>query len=171
MHNDRILPDGPMLVLPVQGRGTVVLNVSRQHPRRRPATATPSASAAPSSAPAASPPDDDASNLGSGPHPTVTLVSSGAAPRRVLRYRIKNGQHESLAILMSLAMQMDINGHAMPNVPVPAMRAVMSLQTTRADAAGFAYTFSIDSFDVQSTPCLPYHPGRASSSTTIARQG
>jgi hypothetical protein len=149
---------------PATSRAKPATPVAAEHAVSSTAAAAHSAAAAPSGAADSQPTDDDASPLGSGPLPAVTLVSAGSAPRRVLRYDVKDGQRETLDMLMNVGMQMEISGHTLPNIPVPPMRAVMSLEVTQADAAGFVYTFSIDRFDAQSAP------GTSSTMLSILRQ-
>ncbi len=85
--------------------------------------------------------------------PTVTVLSTGAAPRTALRYSIPKDYKEHLNMKMAMGMAMDMQGMEMPAMTMPVMNLGADMAVTEVSAAGditVAMTFT--NFDLEQTP-------------------
>ena len=70
--------------------------------------------------------------------PIVTLASSGAEPRRPIRYAIANGRKDHVNLDMAMNVTMDMAGMSLPSMLMPTMRMGADLAVTDVSAVGDA---------------------------------
>jgi hypothetical protein len=73
-----------------------------------------------------------------GAQPIVTLQSTGAEPRRALRYVFTKGQQENMSLDTSMGMTMDMAGMSMPAIQLPTMHMVAKASVTDVSPTGDA---------------------------------
>ena len=73
-----------------------------------------------------------------GAPPIVTVQSTGAEPRRALRYVFTKGEQETLSLDTSMGMTMDMAGMSMPAMQLPTMHMVAKASVTDVSATGDA---------------------------------
>jgi hypothetical protein len=65
-----------------------------------------------------------------GAQPTLSVTSTGAEPRKVLRYVVASGHREHLTMDMAMAMSIAVDGQPIPGLKVPALRIGADLEVT-----------------------------------------
>lgn len=71
-----------------------------------------------------------------GAPPTVTVISSGAEPRKALRFVIANGLRDHMTMDIGMTMAMSIGDNSMPEMKVPVLRAGVDLDVTSVSTTG-----------------------------------
>jgi len=73
----------------------------------------------------------------------ITVSSTGAEPRRALRYTVPNGYRAGMNMDMTMSMGMSMGDQSMPAMDMPAMRVGANLEVTSVSAAGdISYTLN-----------------------------
>jgi hypothetical protein len=73
-----------------------------------------------------------------GASPIVAVQSTGAEPRRALRYAFVKGQQDGLAMDMTMGLTMDMAGMSMPPIQMPTMHMVAKTTVSDVSASGDA---------------------------------
>jgi hypothetical protein len=66
----------------------------------------------------------------------VTLSSSGAEPRRALRYTFTKGRQDQMSMAMTMGMAMDVQGMSMPQMDLPTAHMTATMTTNDISASG-----------------------------------
>jgi len=87
-----------------------------------------------------------------GNRPGLTVLDTGTAPRRELRYQFDSESAESAAMDMNINMSMSMGGIQIPQMNMPTIRMVVSLGEVEMSADGTArYEFEIGSMELIDT--------------------
>jgi len=87
-----------------------------------------------------------------GAPPAVTVSSTGAAPKKALRYVIPSGQKATMDITVNMGMSMNLAGMAMP-MDMPGMKMTADAEVTKVDPNGdITYTLAFTGLTVDATP-------------------
>ena len=91
-----------------------------------------------------------------GQPPIVTVVSPGAAPRKVLRYAVAKDYKSHMNMTMSLGMTLGMAGMDGQSIPIPPMKMGADLAVTGITPAGeISYTFGFSDISVDSANADP----------------
>ena len=91
-----------------------------------------------------------------GQPPTVTVVSPGAAPRKVLRYAVAKDYKSHMNMTMALGMTLGMAGMDGQSIPIPPMKMGADLAVTDITPAGeISYTFGFSDISVDSANADP----------------
>lgn len=77
----------------------------------------------------------------------VKLLDAGDNPRQKLRYRYEPGQKERLAMIMDMAMEMDMGGRS-HSQQIPAITMAGLIEITEKTKAGYRQRFKFDNISV-----------------------
>lgn len=83
--------------------------------------------------------------------PKVELLAPGAEPREALRFTIKRGAKQSLEMIMTMGMNMEVGG-AKNAVKMPPMRNVMDITANTVDGETIGMAFVLTHADVIESP-------------------
>jgi hypothetical protein len=82
----------------------------------------------------------------------VVLLEPGAEPRAPLRYKLTNGKRAAMDILMTMSMEITMNGQKQPTAAIPPMRIVMETTITEVMSENEAsYFFRVTDAGVAET--------------------
>ena len=87
------------------------------------------------------------------PQTTVTLLESGAEPRRVLRYKFQANRTERMVMQTDMAMAVEIEGLKRPETPLPSTRMTMAIDSKEVSPEGaLHYEFTLEQTEVVPNP-------------------
>jgi hypothetical protein len=91
-----------------------------------------------------------------GQPPILTVVSSGAAPRKMLRYAVTKDYRSHMDMTMALGMTLGMAGMDGQSIPIPPMKLGADLAVTGITPAGeISYSFGFSDISVDSANADP----------------
>ncbi len=141
-------PEAQKAAAPAPAPATAPAPAAAQKAAASAPAAAQKAAAAPVAAPAA-PSVEAAPSSG----PVVKLLSPGAEPRKVLRFKFHKDREEKISMEMGTEIAMEMNDMKLPAMKMPAMKMVMSTRITEIRADGDArYEFKVAHVEVVENP-------------------
>lgn len=90
------------------------------------------------------------------PRPTLELESTGATPRRALRWTFEKGAQATIDLSMDMRVNMTMDGKTQPGAPTPAILSTLDLTVQEVDEAGTALIgFAVTKAGVRDNPNVP----------------
>jgi hypothetical protein len=85
--------------------------------------------------------------------PVVKVLSTGAEPRRVLRYTVAGPSKERVDMTMQMSLAMTMGDVSLPAPQIPAMHMGVNIDVTGVNAAGdISFTFGYADFTAEGAP-------------------
>ncbi len=79
-----------------------------------------------------------------GEAPVTRMLSTGAEPKRELRYNFTAGETHRVAMVLRMSMRFEMNGRTAPAPQLPDVRFVFVVKVTEANDSHIRYEFSSD---------------------------